>query len=383
MLQVAYGWTESHLHRFSLGGHPFDPSSQLFLCPYDVEEGEEADDGGIPASDVRLDQTLQEPGDVLHYLYDYGDSWELDLRLDEVLAAEPGAPSATLVDGRRAAPPEDSGGGTDRASISLVVDDPDRFDHEGISQALRAPYLVLHELGIHPRLVGLVDRLRYTRVGEDLARRTLALVSEPTEPDGEQLVAALAAHRWFLDRAHGHGIELTSAGYLRPADVEAASQVVPAMAGWIGKNNRENQAAPPLEFRESLRATGLLRKDKGTLLLTRAGTAARRDPVTLWRHLAARLVPTNPDTFEGVASVLLLAYAGTSADAPVPSEIVAAALSELGWQHRDGRPLQGYEFHRLSVLTTLVNVSVRAAAVGDRISVSPAAAALARAALRR
>jgi hypothetical protein len=48
VLQVAFDWTDSHLHRFSLGGHPFDNHSQLFLCPYDVEEGELEDDDGPP-----------------------------------------------------------------------------------------------------------------------------------------------------------------------------------------------------------------------------------------------------------------------------------------------------------------------------------------------
>jgi len=61
VLQVAYEWTDSHLHRFSVGGLAFDPTSQLFLCPYDVEEGEDEDDGGIPAADGRLDETLQDP----------------------------------------------------------------------------------------------------------------------------------------------------------------------------------------------------------------------------------------------------------------------------------------------------------------------------------
>ena len=35
VLQVAFDWTDSHLHRFSLGGRAFDRNSQLFLCPYD------------------------------------------------------------------------------------------------------------------------------------------------------------------------------------------------------------------------------------------------------------------------------------------------------------------------------------------------------------
>lgn len=97
-LQASFAWFDYHLHRFSLGGGPFDPDSEWFLCPVDVAEGE---DEGVPASEVRLDETLQETGDVLAYLYDYGDSWELTLRLEEVLPADESSPGAVCVDGRR------------------------------------------------------------------------------------------------------------------------------------------------------------------------------------------------------------------------------------------------------------------------------------------
>ena len=46
VLQVAFEWTDSHLDRFALGGHPFDRSSHVFPCPYDVEAGELDDEGG-------------------------------------------------------------------------------------------------------------------------------------------------------------------------------------------------------------------------------------------------------------------------------------------------------------------------------------------------
>lgn len=50
-LQVAFDWTASHLHRFSLGGGAFDHDSQLFLCPYDVDDKEwDEDDDGLPAA---------------------------------------------------------------------------------------------------------------------------------------------------------------------------------------------------------------------------------------------------------------------------------------------------------------------------------------------
>ena len=107
VLQIAFGWTDSHLHRFAVGGSVYDPASELFLCPFDVEEGE---DEGVPESDVRLDELLVEPGDELTYVYDYGDDWELRLRLEAVLDRSDAAPRARATGGRRLPPPDDSGG---------------------------------------------------------------------------------------------------------------------------------------------------------------------------------------------------------------------------------------------------------------------------------
>jgi len=380
VLQVAFDWTDSHLHRFSLGGGPFDGHSQLFLCPYDVEEAEFGDEDGIPAADVRLGETLQEPGDVLHYLYDYGDSWELTLRLEEVLPATRDMPSAVVLDGRRAAPPEDCGGVTDAESLAEVLADPAHFDLEETNEALRHSYFILREYGVNERLVDLVNRLRYTSIGEDLGARMTTLVLLATDPSPEERTEALRAHQWFLDRAQGNGIELTAAGYLKPADVEAASRVVPAMSDWIGKNNRESLAAPLLDFRQTLQSMGLLRKHKGRLLLTRAGTAAQKDPEKLWNLLAGKLVVAG-EGFDRDATLLLLAYAATSGDANLPLKRIAEAIGHLGWRHRDGTPLKDYEIYRLPAFDVLVNISPRATDRANRRRISPVAGALARAAL--
>ena len=120
-LQTSFSWTDTHLWRFSVGGEPFSRSGQAFLCPWDVEEGEEDDAGAPAASDVRLDEVMQEPGDVLFYVYDYGDSWELRLKLEDVSAADADPPSAVVVGGRRAAPPEDCGGITDGAELCEIL----------------------------------------------------------------------------------------------------------------------------------------------------------------------------------------------------------------------------------------------------------------------
>lgn len=209
----------------------------------------------------------------------------------------------------------------------------------------------------------------------------IELVSDCVDPGETELRSALAAHQWFLDRAHRGGIELTSAGYLKPADVEAACAVLPAMGGWIGKNNREVNSLPVLDFREALQSVGLLRKHKGVLLLTRAGAAAQRDPLALWRHLAGRLVPDKPGRFELVATLLFLAYTGTATGLTLPRTQITAALAELGWRHASGEPLHGYEIRDLPAYHLLINATNQRDSLRETAVVSPAAARLARAAL--
>jgi hypothetical protein len=383
VLQAAFDWADSHLHRFALGGGPFDRDSELFLCPYDVEEGE---DDGTPVSDVRLDETMQDPGDVLRYVYDYGDAWQLTLRLEQVLPAEDGTPSATCVDGRRAAPPEDCGGITDAAELAEVLDDPAHFDADEVNQVLRGPDLVLRDHGVHPQLLDIVGRLSFTDVGHDLAARLATTLESPaSQPTPDEMAAAMRAHLWFLDRASDGGIELTSAGYLKPADVEEASRLVPAMGGWIGKNNREVNTAPLLDFRLSLQAMGLLRKYKGRLLPSRAGAALRGRPERLWQHLAAALAPTGARTFDDEAGVLILAYAAMTPESAFPRHSVVAALDELGWRRHDGRRLETHDFYAIEggPYDVLRNVSQqrRTSLHGDGLGL--VAAALARAALLR
>ncbi|MGV9799699.1 plasmid pRiA4b ORF-3 family protein [Mycobacterium sp. NPDC003449] len=381
VLQVAFGWTDSHLHRFSLGGGAFDHHSQLFLCAYDVDNKEwPEDDDGLPAAQTRLDETLGEPGDVLYYLYDYGDNWKLTLRLEEVLPAQSDCPAAVVVDGERAAPPEDCGHLVDADSLAEVLPDPTLFELERINKGFGDAYFVLREAGIDARLVNLVQRLTYTPYGDDLTKVALTLTGSRTL-DTAAVAANLRAYQWFLDRAKDGGIPLTTAGYLKPADVEEAAKVVPTMNDWIGKHNREVQCYPLLRFREGVQSLGLLRKYKGTLLLTKAGVAAQRDASGLWEHLAGRLVPKSDEKFEAQATLLVLAFAAASADSILPFDKIAALLAEVGWRYSDGRSVSESSVRQLPVYEVLINVTDQPVTRRRRDIISPAAAALARRAL--
>lgn len=174
-IQSAFGWLDYHLYRFALGGHPFDRRSELFLCPFDIDEGEEA---GTPVAEVRIDETLHDPGDVLRYAYDYGDSWELTVRLESVTAATDSTPLAWCVGGRRAAPPEDCGGLRDAESLAEVLDDPAHFDVDDVNAALTDPLRELLDAGIDVRLGEVLYRLDPSDLSADLRARATLLMTE-------------------------------------------------------------------------------------------------------------------------------------------------------------------------------------------------------------
>jgi hypothetical protein len=286
------------------------------------------------------------------------------------------------VDGRRAAPPEDSGGIRDGDALAEILDDPARFDLDGINEALRSPFMVLIDSGLDGRLIGLIGRLAWSSVGEGLTQRAVARIPDQGPPDERELRESFRAFTWFLDRAADGGMPLTTAGYLKPADVEAATRIVPSMAGWIGKGNRESETMPVLRFRKLLQSLGLLRKYKGTLRLTRAGADVQQACEMLWNLLADELGQAG-EGFDTDATLLLLVYAATSANGELPLDEIAAALGDLGWRTGDGRPVDRSDLYWLQAMEILRNVSDEQVSWRDRWRISPIAASLAAAALRR
>jgi len=68
------------------------------------------DDDATDESTVPLATLLVNPGDLIEYMYDFGDSWEHTIKLEKVKGVAHGAPLAVCTGGRRAGPPDDCGG---------------------------------------------------------------------------------------------------------------------------------------------------------------------------------------------------------------------------------------------------------------------------------
>jgi len=391
VIQDAFGWTDSHLHSFWLSAETYDHAAERYLCPYDVAEGDlenpEHDDGArFPEEQIRLDEALAAPGDALAYLYDYGDNWDLTLRLEQVLPlTDDDGAVARCVDGRRAAPPDDSGSVRTAEELAEVLDDPAHFDIAAVNAALAGPLYELRRRAYPRRLIDMLAMLAYDDPTATLAADLAALPDPPEAPSDAELTAALRPHLWLLDRATDGGIPLTAAGYLKPADVEALAALLPTMGRWIGKANREDLTWPVAEFRELMvRRLGLLRNYKGRLLLTRTGAAVRGNPRMLFAHLASRLRPGDGRNFAGDADLLVLAYAAAGANTQLPWTRIAAHLNATGYRMGDGSPIDPTIPRREGIADgVLETVGERTGDPRSHHRVSATAAALALASLRR
>jgi len=99
-LQIALGWTDSHLHQFEIGGQGYGAT--------------EYDDGGelglLPEQRYRLSQVAPDPGARFVYEYDFGDSWDHTVVVEKIGPLKEGVSYPLCMAGQRACPPEDVGG---------------------------------------------------------------------------------------------------------------------------------------------------------------------------------------------------------------------------------------------------------------------------------
>lgn len=317
----------------------------------------------MPEEDVRLDEVLAKPGDKLFYLYDFGDDWMHVIKLEAERPRDDSDPRAVCIGGRRPGPSEDCGGVYGYELITGALDParpehaeavadyarrygedanpgdyaPTPFDLEWINKTLADPSD--GRPGLPGPLSELSDAIRY------VAQRHLfeqmiedADLDAAVDIDSDTAARMVSPYSWLLDRVGADGIKLTGSGYLPPVHVEAAMAELGLDEEWIGKGNREIQTLPVLHLRESAQAMGLLRKHRGTLVLTRRGRAVRNNPLALWWQLAEQMPPASRDACETQAGLILLAtLAARSTDDP--DTTIAELLTAIGWMSSDGRPM--------------------------------------------
>lgn len=124
LIQTAMGWTNSHLHRFTIGDQRYaDP----MLMEEDFEEF-----GCKDSTRTKISEILPKTGEQFSFLYEYdfGDSWEHGILFEGIVLAEPKKKYPLCLEGARACPPEDCGGVWGYADLVEAIQNEDHEQHE-------------------------------------------------------------------------------------------------------------------------------------------------------------------------------------------------------------------------------------------------------------
>lgn len=108
ILQIAVGWTDSHLHLFRVGEVSFTYPHE----PGDLEEMTAIDERAVKLCHL-MPLTRPFQGEFrfeMEYRYDFGDNWEHELIFEDVLPPDARQKIPVCLAGENDCPPEDSGG---------------------------------------------------------------------------------------------------------------------------------------------------------------------------------------------------------------------------------------------------------------------------------
>ena len=124
-IQTAMGWTNSHLHRFEIGG-------VLYGDPELLLEGFEDDPDIVNSLDTRLSKIISSDSKrfSFEYEYDFGDDWEHEILFEGCLRAEKSVRYPLCLEGDRACPPEDVGGSYGYQEYLEALADPKHERHD-------------------------------------------------------------------------------------------------------------------------------------------------------------------------------------------------------------------------------------------------------------
>ena len=115
VIQAAMGWQDCHLHAFRIG---------------DASYGRPDLDSELGYLDERKFRLGGLTADRIFYEYDFGDSWEHELVIEERTAAAEGAAYPVCAAGEGACPPEDCGGSHGFAEFKAFLEGPPSTERE-------------------------------------------------------------------------------------------------------------------------------------------------------------------------------------------------------------------------------------------------------------
>ncbi len=105
-IQDAMGWLDYHLHEFRIKDSATGLEQKIGMVNDEIDY----DDDVVPEEGQVIADWFSMGNQIARYLYDFGDGWEHEIKLEKILPREKRIEYPICIDGERACPPEDCGG---------------------------------------------------------------------------------------------------------------------------------------------------------------------------------------------------------------------------------------------------------------------------------
>jgi hypothetical protein len=122
IIQIAMGWTNSHLHQFIKNRKFYTMRMQ------DDDLWDEMDN--VDYKKMKVSDLLKKEKEKIVYEYDFGDSWEHDIILEKILPIDKNIKYPICLTGKMNCPPEDCGGVWGYSDMLEVLKDPSHEEYE-------------------------------------------------------------------------------------------------------------------------------------------------------------------------------------------------------------------------------------------------------------
>ncbi|AKB46020.1 MAG: plasmid pRiA4b ORF-3 family protein, partial [Methanosarcina vacuolata] len=127
-IQAAMNWEDYHLHEFEMQNPKTGMLDRIGTKVNDYEVF--SDESLVPEKKAKISKYFTLENKSALYTYDFGDNWEVKVRLEKILPRKEGVEYPVCTAGKRAAVPEDIGGIWGYENMLEILKDPEHEEYE-------------------------------------------------------------------------------------------------------------------------------------------------------------------------------------------------------------------------------------------------------------
>ena len=105
-IQDSMGWWDSHLHSFVIKNQVSGEKEEIGIPNDDFFD----EIPKLPGWEEKISERFTEENKKAEYVYDFGDGWHHEVKLEKILQREENVKYPRCIEGKRACPPEVCGG---------------------------------------------------------------------------------------------------------------------------------------------------------------------------------------------------------------------------------------------------------------------------------